>query len=249
MLEQSAESFWRLSSMVGQMLVHARFGGLNTGNIEAALGALAELQREAEKLELPSAVSQLKRIYTHLFEERKPITELDSLLHDLHLRISDELDSRVFLYLPINKASLLKEAPEYFGETIVSAFPDSAEDLSEAVKCFALDRFTACVFHLMRAMERSLYVLGERGDVTIVDRNGDELTWQKIVANLNARTATLPAGPEKDRWHAAGALLHNVGKTWRNRTMHPKQTYTEQEAENILLAVRSFMNSTAEFVV
>jgi hypothetical protein len=37
-----------------------------------------------------------------------------------------------------------------------------AEDISEAAQCLALNRPTACVFHLMRVMETGVQILGNR---------------------------------------------------------------------------------------
>ena len=42
-------------------------------------------------------------------------------------------------------------------------------------------------------------------------------------------------------WVAAGALFGHVKTAWRNPTMHIEKTYTPQRAEEILLAVKSFM--------
>jgi HEPN domain-containing protein len=35
--------------------------------------------------------------------------------------------------------------------------------------------------------------------------------------------------------------LDNVREAWRNPTMHPKETYTEEEAENAFRFVKQYM--------
>lgn len=248
MEEQSAEAFWRLASMTGQVLIRANVGQINMGNIKPIVETFGELLREAEKLELNTTAAQLRRIYNHLFEERGPFDELERLVYDLHMRAIDDLQARFFLSIKQSRVGLYKDTTTVFGQALLAHFPECEEDLAEASKCLALCRYTACVFHLMRAMEKCLYALGNKHGVTIIDKNGKELTWMIIVANLNAKTATLPEGHRKENWHAAGALLHNVGKAWRNTTMHPKQTYTEQEAEAVFSSVKMFMESIIPLV-
>jgi kynurenine formamidase len=50
-------------------------------------------------------------------------------------------------------------------------------DIQEASKSFAVGRFTACVFHLMRVMELGVQALGKKPGVS----NAHEIEWQKIL--------------------------------------------------------------------
>src|ERR1700687_6353897 len=43
-----------------------------------------------------------------------------------------------------------------FGYDVAKAFPRASDDILEATKCYALERYTASVFHLMRAIEIGL---------------------------------------------------------------------------------------------
>jgi len=47
-----------------------------------------------------------------------------------------------------------------FGKEIATKFPDLLEDISESGNCYALDRYTACIFHLMRVVEKSVQQFG-----------------------------------------------------------------------------------------
>lgn len=76
----------------------------------------------------------------------------------------------------------------------------------------------------MRSKEIALYTLVDAKFITIVNNNCEHLTLSVIVANLNDHTKSLQSGDEKDKGHAAEAMLYNVGQAWRNNTMHPKQT-------------------------
>lgn len=55
-LEHNAEAFWRLSSLVGQLFTRLETGLPDLGVVAANLG---ELRREAERLDIRSAVAQM----------------------------------------------------------------------------------------------------------------------------------------------------------------------------------------------
>ena len=46
----------------------------------------------------------------------------------------------------------------------------------------------------------------------------------------------------------ATASLYAVKVAWRNEVMHPKETYTLEEAENLIRLVKGFMQQLAEIV-
>jgi len=64
-------------------------------------------------------------------------------------------DADVRLYyqiLPVNEP-LLDPDFDHFGKKVAQAFGGAVEGISEAAGCLALERPTACIFHLMRALE------------------------------------------------------------------------------------------------
>ena len=135
-----------------------------------------------------------------------------------------------------------------FGEDVAASFPKAIPDLAEAAMCIVMSRPTASVFHLMRAMETSLVVAGDRLGATVIDRNNKELEWGKIISNIKAQIEKLPAGDMRDDWSAIIGVLYHVNKAWRNNTMHPRDTHTEEEAAQIFEAVKKFMKSLSTFI-
>jgi hypothetical protein len=169
-------------------------------------------------------------------------------LEDLSVRFGQELESCFVLVIAPDKKQLYEQPEPLFGKEVDDAF-GCAEDISEAGKCLALDRGTATVFHLMRAMEKTVFRLGEKLEVTIIDRNKDPLVWGKILANMKKPIEAMPAGANRDLWSEAFTHLYHVKQAWRNDVMHPKQTYTPEEAKVLFGAVRSFMQHLAKLVV
>jgi HEPN domain-containing protein len=167
-----------------------------------------------------------------------------SQMQDVGSRIRDELNSRSFLALNGKEMGLFAPPNPLFGEDVSSVFSTAAEDIEEAGKCLALGRYTAAVFHLMRAMEAAVKRLASKLNVVKID-----IEWGKLLGAINDQVKLLPKGDEKDMWSENVSLLYHVKQAWRNDTMHPKNTYTEEQANEIFAAVRSFMKNLAPLVV
>lgn len=120
------------------------------------------------------------------------------------------------------------------------------EDIEEAQKCLALGRYTACVFHLMRVMERGVHTVVTQLGVTISGKDGRTRTWRSIATDLAEKVKRMPHGEERIKWASIASMLHHVNDAWRNPTNHPKSTYTETQAHEIFGAVRGFMRRLAE---
>lgn len=166
---------------------------------------------------------------------------LKIILPELQRRIEDELDAAFFMHVPESKAVFYQNS-NLFGEDVVNKFPTTVTDIAEAGSCIATGRFTACVFHLMRIMEIGVQQLGNKLGIQLTE----EKNWQNILDGVNkAIRAMKPQTPqekaERDSYSAASAHLHNVKEAWRNRVMHPKETYTGEEAQAILDNVKTFI--------
>jgi len=171
------------------------------------------------------------------------ISAIGQALKHLIARVKDALDGEFFFHVDGRDVPLYK-ADEPFGPDVTLKFPLAAEDIAEAAKCLALQRSTACVFHLMRVMEIALRALAVKLKVTSIDPNVEN--WNKITDHVNKALNTLPAktAAEHSRKAKMGAViahLNSVRVAWRNEVMHPKQSYSREEAHTIFAAVRVFM--------
>ena len=139
-------------------------------------------------------------------------------------------------------AKLLEETKPLFGPRVALKLPSTAEDISEAAQCLALNRPTACVFHLMRVMETGVQILGNRLGIQLTaDKN-----WQKILDEANKAIKALNQKDATTKAYAGiSSNLYNVKLALRNEVMHPKQTYTPDEAKNVFHAVRNFTQDLA----
>jgi len=121
-------------------------------------------------------------------------------------RFTDELGETKLFVLPSAYAQFYFGALASFGFDIVEKFSyKAAEDVEEAGRCLAVGRSTACVFHLMRAMEEAVKVLGTRLGVQNVEKE-----WGKILSDLARKIETMPRGSKRDEWSSCYANLYHV---------------------------------------
>lgn len=160
-------------------------------------------------------------------------------------RVQDDLQQQFFFHLTPQDVRFYGQKT-LFGETVAKKFKEAADDIERAGDCFALQQPTACIFHLMRAMEVAVRQLSKRLKVTITPQT----TWRQMTGNMDQKIrvmpdATQPKKQKKNDWEAARANLHHVGAVWRNNTMHPATSYTQSQALDVINAVRVFMSGLA----
>ncbi len=175
----------------------------------------------------------------------RTIEEIRQFSSELDGRLKDELESVWFMYLPKEQADLYNNL-QPFGSEVNSKFPNENDDIEEAAKCLATKRSTATVFHLMRVMEAGVQSLGAKLGIQLTQ----EKVWQNILEEINKAINKMKPATSEDKelqasYAESSAYLFNVKLAWRNPVMHPKAKYTEEEAEQIFLHVKTFMRHLA----
>jgi hypothetical protein len=161
-------------------------------------------------------------------------------------RMRDDCGGRIYFQIASENAKLLAMDADHFGPEVRKAFGDTVEDIAEAASCLALERPTACVFHLMRALEVAATVIADKIGAAVTDEHGRGLAWGVIAANMKARIDQMPRGSnEQVKWYRTQALLEVVNRAWRVPTAHPKKTYTLEEAKRVFEATKAFMEELA----
>lgn len=175
------------------------------------------------------------------FDDKPSFEALNEEVGIIIGRIHDELGMFQFLQIPNERAPYYEDKPQ-FGEPVANKFPKAIADIQEAGKCFAAGLYTACVFHLMRVMEHSTQYLGKRLGISLVQ----EKNWHNILDEVDKAIKGMPTKTSRqkalrNRFAEASAHLRMVKDAWRNDVMHPKETYTEEEAERVFRNVKDFM--------
>lgn len=220
----------------------------DAGVIGATLG---ELQKQAERLNLRPVVQHLYRMREHFGSGRANTQTMHGMFVELHNRLIDDLSDKYFLMLRPERMQYYKSCGSLFGAEVTSKFPSAAFDIEEVGKCFSLNRYTACVFHLMRTMEVGIRAIArclqipdpvrpaERNWAILLKSIRDDGIWRKWPS------ATGRASGDGAVFEALYASLDAVKNPWRNGTMHIDRTYSDDEAEHILIAVKGFMRNLA----
>jgi len=238
----------------------ATVGGDDKHGLEMFYAAIKD---HCEKIGLRLSTIHIERLREEL---NRDLTNQDVVtgLNELDFRIRDEMETHLFLFVSPNRAefylqqteedkaaaasagiSQLRDRKEkLWGKGVQDAFPSAAFDFEEAGKCLALGRGTACVMHLSRVVETGLKALVKELGLPVRPDWGRHLSdIEKALTDRYKSSGTRT--PDELFFAEAAAQLGHIKNAWRNPTMHVDRTYTEETAEEIFRAVRSFMRHLA----
>jgi hypothetical protein len=215
-------------------------------NLVATLRPMvADAFRECERNNLPMCCTTLVRL-GQAVEAREKWGVLTTLGDELNARFTDELRGRVFFQI---SDVARYETPLSGWEDVVTRFPDVQFEIEEASRSFAVARYTASVFHLMRVLEGGLD--GIAGVLNPGDHwySSWEAYLQKLAAAREAKYGD-PKDPDHRKWNRffgdVERNLHAIKVSVRNPVMHKlEKTYTEESAEDVYRQVRALMKLLA----
>jgi hypothetical protein len=211
--------------------------------IEIVHEKLNEIRPRLEEVSASYSIKAVDRIIENIKKGSEPLL-ISGRLDALAERIRDELDLMYFLHLSPSQAEQFNTDRAPFGDEVEAKFASANDDIYEALKCLSLERSTACVLHLMRVLEIGLFALAKA--VGVPKQNDWGKYIEKIRKELDTKTETSRArSPDEQFYAEAAANFDRLRRAFRNPTMHPEKTYTEERAEDIWLATKSFMNHLA----
>jgi hypothetical protein len=199
----------------------------------------------------------------HLAEMRLPtskaaILDLKSWIvsHGQYNELTDEkvgfscrvlrMETQGRKFIQVENEELYHRGAELFDSDMAVTFPSASYEVDEASKCLALERGTACVFHLMRALEIAVAATARCLQIPDPIRQRDR-TWGAIQGKIDtAIKAKWPLKPDQengDGYYFVNLLasFSAVKNPWRDATMHVEKVYTVEQARDILDAARGFM--------
>jgi hypothetical protein len=140
---------------------------------------LSDFIKQLEAMQLPLTKRAALELFSAIDRPQKDAQSQHNLvmsrIQKTTERLRDELETKFFLH--IDNQELFEQRLPLFGEDVTLAFPKAAYDISEAGKCLALDRATACVFHLMRVVEVGIARLGSALNIELNPKWG----WQRLI--------------------------------------------------------------------
>ena len=174
----------------------------------------------------------------------------------LHRAIEKDLFDKLFMYIPTEKAEYYNKS-ELFGAKVKVKFPEANKEIIEAGNCYAAGNNTACIFHLMRAVEHGMRALALKLNV-IFPKNPQtpmELkTWGEVIGevikaiNAKPNAKTKSEAEELEFYNTAADQIQIFKDAWRDVVMHSREPRpsTEHDAMSVIVSVRKFMQLIAE---
>jgi hypothetical protein len=163
--------------------------------------------------------------------------------------LMDELESPIFLRIDSDRRQYFEKSELGFGQPVVDAFPDAARDVAAACRCYALDEWTATVFHCMRVLEHGLKWMAGRFNVPF-----ETDSWHKVIRAIEDEIHVLRNKnglTQMDRdditfYSDAAAQFRYFKDAWRNHVSHAREHYDEREAIKVLSHVGEFMQHLSD---
>jgi hypothetical protein len=260
MLKRYAFSFYEAATQIEHLRSEARRWVELTGRNRTATekvdafrlkdltAALVEIRAECDKLDLTSTTDLITHIESEVLK-MKDYTYADMLNHldTLHVLFGKELQKTSCFRIAQEKDKYFQK-DDLFGPEVSRAFGSCVSDIQAAGTCYALEQNEACVFHLMRVLERSLGVLASKFNVPFQNDN-----WHNIIEQLEVRIRKMDATTfgsdwkDKQKFYAGAANQFMFFKdAWRNHVMHVRDVFDEGKARSVLDSVRVFMQSLTE---
>ena len=168
---------------------------------------------------------------------------------EIDSRMRDELSFFHLLYMSEDERRYY-DKKELFGEHFRTAFPNANNEITEAGSCFALGRYTASVFHLMRATESGLEAVYVGVGLPPLAKN--TWSWHTVLSEIDKKIKENDSASTDPTWKTQSSFFRNahgflfaIKQPLRNETMHLETSYGEGEAERVFDAVRSFLTHLA----
>jgi hypothetical protein len=223
---------------------------LEPSQIETLVNGFNKLIQYCSLAEMRLSAISMERAIVELKKETIDKKKLSVTIEEILARIQDELSLLTLVNISAKKLNYF-EKPSLFGQQVADNYSSATFEIEEAGNCFALDRNTACVMHLMRTLEIALSSIALGIGLTVTDISANP-NWGNILTKVNGKIIANNA-VNSPAWIISKAFFENaythlnaVRVAWRNPTMHVENTYTEESAEDIFNAVRGLMRHLAK---
>ncbi len=222
----------------------------NWEKLEKDLAAVAKgVEDLCLSLSLKEQVSRIRERATDHSRDNTII--IGTLISELSKNIISEISEHLFLIVPSELKWLYLNPEKILGPEFEAAFPDAIKDMYDGVRCFALDQWTASVFHFMRVLEYGIRQIAEN-----VGLNLDNLVlenWKNILDQIEKKIRELeqlPKSQEKSTnltyFSEAASNFRYFKDAWRNHVSHSRVNYDSRDARRVMDHVIDFMQHLAK---
>lgn len=249
MLRAYGEIFSRLTTLLYQIEIFTKGDDKNDLVTESDRVIIEHCVTVAtnvsDELQMPSVFAKAERMWHALKGNTYNKAELNHDAEDLNSRLEDELKHLMFKPVLPRYSKYYSDKP-LFGQKVFDKFPAAIDDVQGAGNCLALGEGTACVMHLMRVMEAGLKALA--AGLKIPYAPSWESYLSQIQKKIDAKHKTKGVSWRRDEkfYRDVSGDLLTIKQAWRNPTMHIDRRYSQEEAEQIYLAVKPLLERLAD---
>lgn len=211
---------------------------------------LLELREQCAAIDLRCSVDKIDDILDRISKNMPPGV-IGDMFVELSERVESELRTRIFLAIPYGQRDNYSD-PLRGWEDILVRFAVE-DDVAEARRCLALERYTASVFHLMRVLEVAVLKLEpflDKADPkahfgTVINR------LQKYLQKTNFPDLPVRVQEKYAFLQSVLPLLQAINDAWRNKVCHadgkivPTGAYTAETAHAIYYRTLELMRLLA----
>lgn len=227
---------------------------------QVVLSSLSDLKSEFDPEAFDGIVAQISRLEDRVLlepfsgPEDPHIIVICELLRELANAVAHELKSHVFLRISRERKQWYSEEDtDLFGPEVSARFPKARYHIAEAGRCFALERWDACVHHLMLTTEQGLRKWAR--SLGVQTKGPLELAnWEEILVKAEDKLKsfktsgvrkTIQSDKQKKYLSETLAFFSFIQNAWRNHSAHGRETYDDRKARNLMTYVEAFMRHLA----
>jgi hypothetical protein len=225
--------------------------GIHPKDMQWMIGALENIENNCKYIGLDVSAIQLQKAVKNLKADADGSSlhamQVSQLLVDLGTVIASEMSTKLFMRIFPERVAFY-EQDDLFGANVAANFGSAKKDIKSAGSCYAADRNTACVMHLMRVLEVGLNTLAKELGVTF-----DRRSWDNIINDIEAEIQKINGPARGLNWKVKQQFYSEAAKdfryfkdAWRNHAMHYREHYEASEAKGILDHIKSFMMHLAD---
>jgi hypothetical protein len=136
-----------------------------------------------------------------------------------------QLARRYYVYAPVEAADFYTDPLSKFPRSLF-LFPSIKTDVEEACRCYALQRYTASVFHSMGILQIGLYALAQETGVSWPFKI-ELAEWETVIAQIESKIKKMRELPRSDKKDEDLTFYSNLAvqfryfkEAWRNHVAH-----------------------------